>query len=317
MRSGAAAGMVGIVHDTAFYDSDEQFLDVVLPFLRDGVAAGEPTVSIFSEHRQRLLRDALGRDSGVVLIDGDGHYSRPAVAIRRHRKMMSEYVSAGATQIRVAGDVPHPGVGIAWEWWARYEAAANEVYDDFPMFALCPYDTRVTPPLVVDHVRRTHTHVVTPDGGREPSGVFQPPREFLAEAVTPGHEPLEALPPALDLRDPSPTRSRAAVAALQQIAALPADDLNGLLISTSEAVTNALLHGRGPVRLRAWAAPAKIVVTVTDTGPGPADPSVGLMPGTGPGGLGLWLAHQMCDYVSMWRTPEGFNIRLTVGSAPA
>ena len=41
MRTGPAGGHDGIFHEAAFYASDEQFLAVVLPFLRDGVAAGE------------------------------------------------------------------------------------------------------------------------------------------------------------------------------------------------------------------------------------------------------------------------------------
>ncbi|MEV0459241.1 anti-sigma factor RsbA family regulatory protein [Catellatospora methionotrophica] len=316
MRSGAAAGQAGIVHDTAFYDSDEQFLDVVLPFLQEGVAAGEPTVSVFGEPKLRLLRDALGPASSVLLIDGQGHYLRPAVAIQRHRQMMAGYVADGATQIRVAGDVPHPGVGVAWEWWARYEAAANRVYDDFPMYALCPYDTRTAPPEVLDHARRTHTHVVTPSG-REPSSAFQDPHEFLASALTPVAEPLQARPALVDVIDPSPGRSRQAVAALQALAGLADDDLNGLLISTSEVVTNALVYGRGPLRLQAWADRGRIIVTVTDRGPGPADLTVGLTPGAGPGGYGLWLAHQTCSYVSMWRGPEGFTVRLVAESPGA
>ncbi len=315
MRSGPPAGHDGIYHETAFFGSDEEFLAVVVPFLRDGVAAGEPTVSLFGERHQGLVRSALGTGSGVVFIDGDRHYQRPAVAIKRHREMLGGYVAEGATQIRIAGDVPHPGVGVPWEWWARYEAAANTVYNEFPMYGLCPYDTRTAPAEVLDHARRTHAYVVMPDGRRERSPLYQDPRDFLATAVNSWEDPLEALPPAVELVDPVVRHARLAVAGLQDIAGLAVDDLNGLVLSTSEAVTNALLYGRAPVRVRAWAVPGRIVVTVTDSGPGPADPSSGLMPGSGPGGLGLWLAHQLCSYVSLRRAPDGFTIRL-VGGEP-
>ncbi|GHJ46987.1 anti-sigma regulatory factor [Catellatospora sp. TT07R-123] len=317
MRSGPAAGHHGILHEAAFYGSDEQFLAVVLPFLRDGLAAGEPAVSLFGERNQNLVREALGPGSGVVFIDGDGHYLRPAVAIRRHQQMLAEYVAAGAAQIRIAGDVPHPGVGVPWEWWARYEAAANEVYDAFPMYGLCPYDTRTAPAHVLEDALRTHSHVVTPDGRREASGTYQSPRTFLSTAVASWTEPLEAGPPALWLVDPEIAQARHSVAALQRTAGLTGDDLDGLLLSTSEAVTNARLHGGAPVRLSAWAAPGRIIVTVADRGPGPADPTAGLVPGAGPGGLGLWLAHQLCAYVSLRTGPDGFTIRLIAGDAPA
>ncbi|MEU7871888.1 sensor histidine kinase [Dactylosporangium sp. NPDC049140] len=310
MRSGPAAGHDGILHEAAFYGSDEEFLAVVLPFLREGVAAGEPTVSIFGERNQRLLRAALGEGSGVRFIDGGPHYLRPASAIRSHREMLAGYVAGGAAQIRIAGDVPHPGVGVPWEWWARYEAAANEVYDEFPMYGLCPYDTRTAPPEVLEDVRRTHTHVVTADGDRRPSPLYVRPRDFLATAVAPWTLPLQAAPPALELADPSPAQGRHAVGVLQLIAGLGDEERQGLELSVTEVVTNATRHGASPVRLRGWAEPGRIVVAVTDAGPGPADPAAGLMPAGGPGGLGLWLTHQLCAYVSLHHGPDGFTIRL-------
>jgi anti-sigma regulatory factor (Ser/Thr protein kinase) len=310
MRTGPATGHDGIFHEAGFYGSDEEFLAVVVPFLEGGVAAGEPTISVFAERRQQLIRAELGAGSGVLFVDGGAHYRTPAAAIRRHREMMSGYAASGATQIRVTGDVPHPGAGVPWEWWARYEAAANDVYDEFPMYALCPYDTRTAPPEVLDDVRRTHPHVVTVDGQRLRSATYREPRDFLATGVVTLPDPLEARPPGCELSDPLPAHARAAVADLQRVAALGDDGLDGLLLSVSEAVTNALIHGRPPVRVRAWAEPSRIVVTVTDGGPGPADPAAGLMPSGGPGGLGLWMAHQLCTYVSLRRDPDGFTIRL-------
>ncbi|GAA3453532.1 sensor histidine kinase [Dactylosporangium matsuzakiense] len=310
MRSGPALGHSGLFHEAAFYGSDDEFLAVVVPFLRDGVAAGEPTVSLFGPHNQRLVRSVFGPDSGVEFIDGGRHYLRPASAIRRHRDMLARYVDAGAVQIRIAGDVPHPGVGVPWEWWARYESAVNEVYDEFPMYGLCPYDTRTAPREILDDVQRTHTHMVGADGHRRPSGMYQPPRQFLTSGVTSWTEPLQSAAPAIELLDPSPARARDAVGALRAVAALSEEEFEGLVVAVSEAVTNAIRHGLAPVHLRGWARGGRAVVTVTDAGPGPANPVAGLMPDREPGGLGLWLMHQLCAYVSLQRGPEGFTVRL-------
>jgi anti-sigma regulatory factor (Ser/Thr protein kinase) len=87
------------------------------------------------------------------------------------------------------------------------------------------------------------------------------------------------------------------------------------VFATHEAVTNALIHGRSPTLLRLWAQPDRVTVTVTDTGPGPTDPLVGLLPpgplnGPGPGPrLGLWLSHQLVD-VAHRHHPDGYTIRL-------
>jgi anti-sigma regulatory factor (Ser/Thr protein kinase) len=66
-----------------------------------------------------------------------------------------------------------------------------------------------------------------------------------------------------------------------------------------------------------WADESRVVVTATDQGTGPADPLVGLMPtaASRTAGLGLWILHRTCDYVSMGRDDEGFTVRVSVGGS--
>jgi anti-sigma regulatory factor (Ser/Thr protein kinase) len=56
--------------------------------------------------------------------------------------------------------------------------------------------------------------------------------------------------------------------------------LNELLIGVSEAVGNALTHGRAPVIVRIWVTPDRLVISVHDQGRGPADPLAGHLPDT-------------------------------------
>jgi hypothetical protein len=58
-----------------------------------------------------------------------------------------------------------------------------------------------------------------------------------------------------------------------------------------------------------------VVVDVSDAGAGPDDPFAGLLPRADgePGGLGLWLAHQLCSHVTMRRTGGRFTVALTAG----
>ena len=109
--------------------------------------------------------------------------------------------------------------------------------------------------------------------------------------------------------------ARAAVAGFARHHRLPTGEIDKLVFATHEAVTNALMHGRPPTLLRLWAQPDRVTVTVTDTGPGPSDPLVGLLPpeplndpGPGPR-LGLWLTHQLVD-VAHRHDPDGYTIRL-------
>jgi anti-sigma regulatory factor (Ser/Thr protein kinase) len=230
--------------------------------------------------------------------------------------MLGEYVAAGASQIRVAGDVPHPGVGVAWDWWARYEAVVNHAYDDFPIWGLCPYDTRTTPAEVLDDVRRTHPHIATPhDHLSNPR--FEDPTSFLAARTARWRDPLERDPAAIVLVDPTPATVRAAIVGLAQSTEVGADDVSGLLVAATEAVGNAVIHGRAPVAVNLWTARRRILVAVTDQGPGPSLPFAGLIPATDPdsavGGRGLWLAHQLCSYVTLQCEPHQYTIRLVAG----
>lgn len=315
MRTGAAADHGGYFHETALYGSDDEFLSIVVPFLEGAVQAGEPAVVALGEANEQLVRAAMSDASSLSFTDGDVHYARPASAIKAYRELLADHVARGARQIRIVGEVPHPGVGAPWEWWARYEAAINHVYDQFPLWGLCPYDTRITPAEVLADVARTHPYIATADGQHRANPGFEDPAGFLARP--PSADPLEAAPPITELVDPTPAAARRAVLDVARTTDLDLTAVKDLVFGVSEAVTNGICHGRAPVRLRLWTGPDRIVATVTDYGPGPADPFVGLLPATtntSSGGVGLWLTYQMCSHVTFGRTDDGFIIRLTVGT---
>lgn len=314
-RSGPAAGRTGHLHETAFYSSDDELLALVVPFLVDGVEAGEPTLAAFGERNQQLVRAALPRDAPVTFLPGADQYARPASTIRSYQQMLAAYAAAGASQVRVVGDVPHPGIGASWGPWARYEAAVNHAYDRFPLWGLCPYDTRTTPDDVLVEVARTHPYLATADGGHHANEAFVAPDEFLRGRLSAPPDPAEAATPDVELTGPTPAAARAAVSRLGRATALRSDVVEDLVVAVSEVVTNALAHGHPPVVLRAWADDGRLVTTVEDGGGGPDDPFVGLeVGGSGAeGGFGLWLAHQLCDEVSLRTGPDGFTVCLVAG----
>lgn len=126
--------------------------------------------------------------------------------------------------------------------------------------------------------------------------------------------PVERSPADVDLLDPDPHRARHAISAF--LVDSPLDELKGqdLVGAVSEVVTNAQIHGRRPVRVQAWLAEDEVVVRVIDQGPGPdGDEDLGVRPvsrGPGEGGLGLWLAGQLCDELALGPTAYGFAVRL-------
>jgi anti-sigma regulatory factor (Ser/Thr protein kinase) len=315
MRTGAAQGHRGYFHEAAFYGSDEELLDIVVPFLSDGLAAGEPTVVAFDTPNEALVRSAMGDRSGLQYLSAATQYARPASAIKQYSEMLAAQVAAGAGQIRVVGDVPHPGMGVPWDWWARYEAAVNHAYDDFPIWGLCPYDTRITPAETLSDVARTHPRIASADGGRihhRLNADYEDPAGFLALS----EHTAPSAPADVELLDPSPAAARQAVLRAAGQSAVSPDDVADLTVAVSEAVANAFRHGVPPVLMRLWSESGRLVVTVTDRGDGPSDPYAGLIPvrGSSPNGRGLWIAHQICAHVAMGTAEDGFTIQLTAGT---
>jgi anti-sigma regulatory factor (Ser/Thr protein kinase) len=315
MRSGAPAGRAGYFHEAVYHGTDDELLAVVLPFLRGGVATGEPTIVALCEPNASLVREALGDDTPVVFNSGGDIYARPAGAIRAYRDLFAEHTAAGATQIRVVGELPPTALGVTWDWWARYESAINDAYDEFPLWSICAYDTRVTPPEVLADVARTHPNVAVPGDRHLTSPDYVEPDLFLSRDRPVQPDPLQLTPPAVELTDPTPGAARAALARVSD-GVLTADALADLRIAVTEIVTNAMSHGVPPVLVRIWAGPDRVVVTVTDAGKGPADPFAGLRAAAHApiGGLGLWLTHQLCDHVAMRNTADGFTVRMISGN---
>ena len=315
MRTGVPAGHSGYFHEAVYYGTENELLDVVLPFLRGGVEAGEPTVVALCEPNAALVREALGDDTRVLFNSGGDIYARPAGAIRAYRDMFAGYTAEGAGQIRVIGELPPAALGVTWDWWARYESAINEAYDEYPLWSMCAYDTRVTPPGVLADVARTHPNVAAPGDRHLTSPDYLEPDLFLRHDRPVQPDPLQLTPPAVELADPSPSAARAALARIGD-GVLPTDTMADLRIAVTEIVTNAMSHGVAPVLVRIWTGQDRVVLTVTDSGKGPADPFAGLRAAAHApmGGLGLWLTHQLCDHVAMRTTADGFTVRLISGN---
>jgi anti-sigma regulatory factor (Ser/Thr protein kinase) len=318
MRTGAAHGGVGHVHEAGFYSSDTEFLALIVPFVTGGIAAGEPVVIGYDDRKCDLMRAELARPDAVSFIADTRLYATPAGAIEAYRRQFERHVAAGAEQIRIAGDVPHEGNGGRFAGWDRYESAVNVVWQDYPVYSRCLYDATTVADRVRDVVQRTHRRLITADGGATASPRYQEVADF--ERLPPSTDPLEATRPAVVLVDaPSRrTRHRVAAAARGRINAAAFDEL---LVAVSEAVLNAHLYGWRPITVRVWTGTDRIVVRVHDTGPGPADPLTGLIPvpgGSAGPGLGLWLIHQLTNIdIALLTGTDGFTVRLRGGSPPS
>jgi anti-sigma regulatory factor (Ser/Thr protein kinase) len=314
MRTGAARGHTGHFHEAGFYGSDAEFRALIVPFVEEGIAAGEPVIIGYDGPKNALVRSWLTDPSPVTFVADNSVYATPARAIANYRRLFELHAAAGAGQIRVTGVPPHPGNGGSFDGWDRYEAAVNTVWDDLPVWGLCLYDTATAPAAVLDAAERTHPHIVAPSGTHRLNDRFQEASVFKALPSAP--DPLEQTRPTAELIDTPPAEARRALTQIGE-GRVAAPILEDLLIGVTEAVSNALLHGRGSVTVRIWATSDRIVINVHDQGGGPADPLAGLVlaPSSIPdAGLGLWLIHQLDIDVALNHVHDGFTVRLRSGT---
>ena len=218
--------------------------------------------------------------------------------------------------MRVVGEVDFGPTERDWLEWQRYEAVINDALAGWPLWGLCVFDTQRLPESLLAAALQTHPHVVTPHG-REPNPRFTDPAEYLRALPVPD-EPLEGTAPRLHAAHVADFASlRRALAA--ELTGVPADEdlLQDFLLAVDEMTSNALRHGGRPVDLRLWVGEDRVVCTIGDRGAGWDDPFAGYGPAHGDdlsrGGMGLWLARQLCDHVDITTGPDGALVRLTVG----
>jgi anti-sigma regulatory factor (Ser/Thr protein kinase) len=319
MRSGAAYDHEGFFHDSAFYASDEEFRQIYVPFLLEGVEAEEPVFVLLEPKKSQLLHEAVGARKGTSYLPFAQLYERPVTTIGLFHETVATEVAKGVEQIRFIGEVPHPGMGAAWDWWGQYESVCNHAFAELPIWAICAYDTRTTAEPIIDEAIRAHPFIATPDGRHEHNPRYEDPSTFVRNRTCGYVDPLEKTPPAVELVDPTPRTARHAAIDVATRAALDHSDVDGLSLAVTEVVTNALLHGERPLRVRMWSNSTRVVVAVTDQGPGIPDPMTGFLPGPNDdiGGRGLWIANHVCSHVAMDYSPTGFTVRLVVGQPSA
>jgi len=304
--------------------SDAALTDGAVAFVRDGLDRAEPVVIACTDATTELLQKALADRPEVVWVEwADVYGNGPAAAITAVRRLGEHHRADGVAAVRL---VLEPFAGPdpdTWREWQRYDAVLDhqlheaELLGDGPLQVLCVCDTRRVPGPLVDATRATHPFLQE-DGGQRRNPDHVDAEEYLLGLPVPA-EPLEATEPLVradSVRDLRGLRRDLAMRAAD--ATLPEGSgpaLEDFLLAVDEMTTNALRHGRPPVDLRLWAGEKRLVCTITDHGAGLQDPFIGYGPAHGAdlslGGMGLWLARQLCDHVDITTVVEGVRVRLT------
>jgi len=296
----ASAPHEGFIHSALIYGSDDAFMDVALPFVEQGMLAGEPTLVAVNGRNVEHLRSALGGEPpGVTLLSVDEWYETSARTRDKSRRWVTE--RAGSGRARLMGE-PSWDVGkdAKVRDWARHEAVINVAFADLPVTSICPYDSRILPAEIVQHAESTHPHIAAADGLAE-SARFEDPHDFCrrldSEVERPEGDPTTFLQFNLaDLRI-----VRRIVTSMAVATGLSGSRADELALAVNEIASNAVVHGSPPATLRIWQGDGELICEVSDHGEGIRDVLAGQLtpPTQGIGGRGIWLSRMLCDAVEI------------------
>jgi anti-sigma regulatory factor (Ser/Thr protein kinase) len=298
-------------HEAMLYAGQAGFVDRTATFLRDAVAAEEPTLVVVSEAKIDLLRTELGADADQVQFADMAEVGRnPARIIPAWREFVAKHADGGRHLRGVgepiwAGRTPDELVECE-----RHEALVNLAFDGAPAWWLvCPYDTETLPPSVIEEAHRNHPFLLNGSGSRRSAnfqGLDSVAKPFDAPLPQPPGAPRELAfgPGRLDGLRRFVFRHAAA-------SGLSRSRTEDMVFAANEAATNSMRHGGGSGLLRVWSNDGTFVCEVADEGhidqplAGRERPSF-----ENERGFGLWLVNHMCDLVQIRSFETGSVVRL-------
>jgi anti-sigma regulatory factor (Ser/Thr protein kinase) len=301
----------GLVHDAFIYSSTEEFLAGCLPFIREGIARGEPTLAAPTADNVALLQRELGAAAGRVDWADDPEAHRPVQRLGIFLDYIDEHRRRGASRVRLLGEPVWPAdseAGVAE--WKRYESFLNVALAPHPVWLVCPYSATDLPADIVGDACRTHP-VMGHGSAREPSPEYLEPDAFSRRLDAQRQLPA---PPAEAIERSFQDAADARLFAVEEArrAHVSVDRLVDVKLAVGEVATNVFRHAVGPARIRSWVAGRTFVCEVSDNGAGVDDPFAGyLMPQPPrPGGWGLAITRQVCDVVEIRGGSGGTTVRL-------
>ncbi|KAB2347762.1 sensor histidine kinase [Actinomadura rudentiformis] len=298
------------VHPALFYRGTDEYIAGTVPFIEEGLMAGQPVAVAVPGHRLELLHGELGSAAGQVkMIDMTVAGRNPGRIIpgvlrafadshrdARHVRIIGEPIWAGRTATEYPACVQH-------------EALINLAFTGRPVTILCPYDAIELDPRVLDDAALTHPTVIdnaktTVSTAYDPGAVIQAYNRPL-----PGPGPGARYHVILDFDVDNLVQAREAAADIAVRAGLTPAAVGDLEIAVNELAANSVRHGGGRGTLEIWADSA-LVCQVSDAGH-LTDPLAGRKPVglSGNGGRGLLMVNHIADLLRVHTGPNGTTIQ--------
>ncbi|PVG83406.1 anti-sigma regulatory factor [Nocardioides gansuensis] len=295
------------IHPALFYRSDQEYLDNLVPFIRDGRRYGQPVAAAVPTKKLGLLESALGHDAKhITLIDMTEAGRNPGRIIPGVLRAFAD--DHPSTHVRIIGEPIWPGRSDEeYPACVQHEALINAAFRDRRVTIVCPYDVRRLESHVVADAMATHPLVW--EAGHEQVSTGYAPDAAIARYNLPLNGTREAASCTVrTAADLSAARHFAATEA--ERAGLDRRRISDLELIASELATNSLQHTPGACQLSVWADAEHLVCEARDIGQ-ITDPLAGRRPPVDgqPDGRGLLIVNHLADLVRVHTAPGGTTIR--------
>ena len=314
LRAGeASAPDRGFLHSALIYGSDDAFGEVAVPFVRQGIAAGEPVLVAVQGPNLEGLRSVFGAErAGVTLLTVEEWFENSA---RTRDKLVRWASESGTGRARLLVEPPWPtGSEARVRDWERHEAVINVAFDGTEVDFICAYDTRVLPAEILEHALHTHPVLAGPSGDST-SDHYEEPDDFCRRLDSRITEIAGRPAAVVDFDLAGLHGVRGLIGSAAAAVGISGARAEGLVLAVNEIASNAVVHGSPPATLRIWSSETDLVCEVSDLGSGIEDPLAGQLipPLEGVGGRGIWLARMLCDAVEI-RSGAGCTVSIHASS---
>lgn len=289
-------------HPALFYRTQQEYLDCLLPFITDGLDAGQPVLVAVPGPNLARLRDGLGpRAADVVMTDMTDAGRNPG---RILGEVLGNFVEKHRTEwVRMIGEPICPARSeLEYPACVQHEALINRAFAGRSLTMVCPYDAVHLDPNVIADARSTHPVLWEAGSSSLDNPAYSPDAVWARYNQRLSSHAAAVRYTAKMLTDLSGARAFAAETA--KWFGLSGDRTADLQLIANELATASLMHAGTACQLAIWLNDGHLVCEARDGGC-LDDPLVGRRPyhhETGRG-RGMYVVNAVADLVRVHTAP--------------
>ena len=279
-----------------------------MPFITDGLEAGEPVMVAVSALHTKWLRDAVDGQADVEFVDIEELGQNPAQIIPAWQQFLNTR-SGRFRPVRGIGEPIWPGRRPEELVECQlHEAMLNIAIDpETPFWLICSYDAVTLSPAVVEEAHRSHPVIV--DAASYHGSAHYTGRAHVEEMFAAELSELVGQPIATVFTAHNVSRLYTYIKLELYVAGLPIEAAGDLAAATQHLALNSLQRGAAEVTVQMWSQPHALICEVVDDTV-IDDVLLGQRVPVDDEHAGLWRANQLCNLVQMRSSAAGTTVRV-------